>query len=148
MMKITVKQIFPGILIIISLFFIYEGIVNIGFWDGDNGPKGGFYPTIIAVVLLIGSIVSLMQSLKEDKAEFFRDDFKVIFAGAAIIAGAMLIGLLPSIAIYLIIWMKVIEKMSWKSTLIFAGATTIIVYLVFGVWLAIQFPMGLLENFL
>ncbi|ONI46466.1 hypothetical protein AN640_00745 [Candidatus Epulonipiscium fishelsonii] len=147
-MKITIKQIFPSILILISLFFIYEGIVKIGFWDGDNGPMGGFYPTIIAIILLIGSVISLMQSLKESEVKFFRDDFKVIFAGAAIIACSMLIGLIPSIAIYLVIWMRIIEKISWKSTLIFAGITTVIVYLVFGVWLAIQFPMGLFENFL
>lgn len=144
-MKEKIKYIFPSALLMIALLFIYEGIVNIGFWEEDKGPLGGFYPVIIATVLIVVTGVCLLQTAKEKIIQVDSEELKLIVSVIGIIIGAYVIGLLLSIEIYLILWMRRVEKLNWKKSLIFSISTIGIVYLIFGIWLEVQFPMGLLN---
>lgn len=149
MKKIGSKQIVPLVLAVFAVVFAVTGFTQLGFWHSVDGPGPGFFPTIMAVVMLLACIASFVQSLKDEgSAKYERNELMVIAGGAGIIAGSAIIGLLPSCYLFVVLWLKVFEKSSWKATLVVLAVCIAISVGVFRIWLGVHFPMGLLENFL
>lgn len=149
MKKFGSKQIIPIVLIIISLVFGFVGLSQLGFWDPMDGPKPGFFPTIMAVLLFLTSILAFFQSFKEENTTKYKtEELLVIAAGAAILLATQIIGLLPSCFLFVILWLKLFEKASWKATIMVLAVVAFISIGVFGIWLGIQFPMGVFEYLL
>lgn len=149
MKKFGSKQILPLALAAFAVLFAVVGFTQLGFWHSVDGPQPGFFPAIMAIVMFLASIASFFQSLKSDKgANYEKDELLVIAGGAGIIVGSMIIGLLPSCYLFVVLWLRVYEKSSWKATLIVLAVCMAISIGVFRIWLGVHFPMGLLENFL
>ncbi|RGZ01207.1 tripartite tricarboxylate transporter TctB family protein [Clostridium sp. AM58-1XD] len=143
------KQVVPVLSAIVGVVFAYVGFTQLGFWHGTDGPMPGFFPSIMSIVMVLASILAFVQSFKEEgKPTYYKEELLVIAGGAAIYAGTFIIGLLPMCYIYVILWLKLFEKESWKNTLIVLAVILAITIGVFYFWLGIQFPMGLLENYL
>ena len=51
-------------------------------------------------------------------------------------------------AIFVVLWLKLLEKAPWKDTLIILAIVMAIVIGVFVVWLKVQFPEGLIFEML
>ena len=146
MKKITTKQIIPLLMAALGIVFAAVGFGQLGFWDSVDGPKPGFFPSIMAIVMVLASILAFVQSLKEEgKPEYKKEELLVIGAGAGIFAATFVIGLLPTIFIFVILWLKIFEKESWKNIIIVLLVVAFIAIGVFNMWLGIQFPMGLFE---
>lgn len=149
MTSVKTKQIIPLLFVILGLVFAILGFTQFGFWHPVGGPQPGFFPSIMAIVMILAGSIAFYQSLKENKnAEYKRDEFLVISAGIGIFISTFIIGLVPTIILYITLWLKLLEKSSWKTTLIILGIAIFITVGVFGMWLGIQFPMGLLESIL
>ena len=63
-------------------------------------------------------------------------------------AAPIFIGMLPTMAIFVVLWLKLLEKAPWKDTLIILAIVMAIVIGVFVVWLKVQFPEGLIFEML
>ncbi len=147
MRKFGTRQIVPILSAIVGVVFAVVGFTQLGFWDGE--PKPGFFPSIMAIVMVFASLLAFIQSLKEEgETKYHMEELLVIAGGIAIYVGTFIIGLLPICYIYVVLWLKLYEKESWKNTLIVLAVILAITIGVFYYWLGIQFPMGLLENFL
>lgn len=146
MKKISGKQVIPLCMAAVAVLSGLVGVLQLGFWDAQAGPKPGFFPSIMAVVMFLTSILAFIQSFKETQgAEYNKHEFLVIAAGAGIILFTFIIGLVATCFIFVILWLKVFEKAPWKDTLIVLAVIAVIIIGVFGLWLGIQFPMGLFE---
>ncbi len=145
MKGINIKTIFPLATALVAAMFIYNGFAVFGFWDDTKGPLGGFFPAIMGIVLLIVSIVAFVFSFKEEKPHFPKEDLLTIAGPLAVIGSTFIIGFFPSIFLYLFFWLRLVEKTSVKSALKFTLSVGIVAYLVFSVWLKVNFPMGLFE---
>lgn len=145
-MKKVIKYVFPIVLIIISVTFMILGVSTFGFWDSSKGPLGGFYPTLISGLLLCVSTASLLQAKKEKEPIFPKQDWLVVLAVLAIFLCTHMIGMLPSILVFLFFWLFKIEKYTWKKAVVFACCVALVIYLVFGLWLGIVFPKGFIVN--
>lgn len=146
MNKIGTKQIIPSITALMGIVFLVVGVTQLGFWDSTEGPMPGFFPTIVAIVMVLTSILAFIQSLKEkDKPEYKKNEILVILAGICIFAVTFVIGLLPTCIVFVITWLKFFEKESWKNIIIVTLVVAAIAIGVFGMWLGIQFPMGIFE---
>ena len=55
-----------------------------------------------------------------------------------------IIGMLPSMTIFLLVWMKGVEKAPWSHTLIVTVGTMAVLIGVFAIWLQVRFPMGII----
>lgn len=142
-MRKLAKYIFPICLIVVGIVFATLGIFEFGFWDDSKGPLGGFYPTLVSILLIAMSIVCLVFARDDKIPKFPVQNLLVILAVLAVFVCTFLIGMFPSIFLCLIIWLRTIEKYSWKFSIIFALVTVLVFYGVFGMWLAISFPSGL-----
>ncbi|MCR5370647.1 MAG: tripartite tricarboxylate transporter TctB family protein [Clostridium sp.] len=127
--------------IIIALVWLGIGLLQYHVWD--KGPTKGFFPVIIAAVLLLVSVVLAVRK-ESQMPVFHRDCFVLIAAMSAIYLGTYIIGALPSLLIYMILWIRFYEKYSWGTTLKVTVVMGIIVYGVFVVWLGIVFPRGMI----
>lgn len=150
MKRFGTKQIVPLCIAVLCGVFIYTGLTKYGFWDAKKAePTAAFVPTIICVILLALCLASVVMSLgKDGKAQYHKDELMIILAAVAVIASIFVIGMLPSLALFVVLWLKLVEKSSWKSTLLVLVIVMAIVVGVFVLWLKVQFPWGLLERFM
>lgn len=118
--------------------------------SGTKEPKAGFFPSIIAVVMVISSVAAFFQTLKEeDKPQYNKNELLVIAGGVGVIAGSFIIGMIPMIFLYVLFWLLVIEKGTPILHIIIIEAIVAVIVLgVFAGWLQVQFPWGLFENFM
>ncbi len=144
--KFNSRALIPIATAIIAAIFIGVGLKDFGFWDDQ--PTAAFFPIIIAVVLLATSILCLVQVLrgKEPAPVYNKNELMVILGGGGIIIGCYVIGLILSCLLYLFLWLKVIEKASWKAIIIIEVFMAALILGVFVFWMQVQFPMGLLAN--
>ena len=148
MKKIGSKQLIPLATALIGVVFAVIGFTQLGFWDKE--PKPGFFPSIIAIVLVIASIAAFFKTLKEEEQpNYNKNELMVIGGGLSLIAGTFLVGLIPMVFLYVLFWLKVIEKGTpWKDIIIIELIVAVIVLGVFAGWLQVQFPWGMLEMLL
>ena len=146
---LNLRVIIPLATIIVYLVFIIVGLKDYGFWNAQ--PTPGFFPIIIAVVLLASSIACFFQVARDkDSADvkYNRNELMVMLGAAGIILCTFLIGLVPSCLIYILLWLKLVEHAPWKVVITIEIIMAAIILGVFTAWLQIRFPMGLLGSLL
>ena len=143
--RFNLRTVIPLATIVISLVYILVGLKDYGFWKGQ--PTPGFFPIIIAVVLLASSIACFLQIARDKDSEtvqYNRNELMVMLGAAGIILCTFIIGLVPCCLIYIFLWLKFVEHASWKVIVIIELIMAAIILGVFTFWLQIRFPMGLL----
>lgn len=109
-----------------------------------NKPGPGLWPFILSVLLLGCSIILFIKDVRPEKYEKFVDQSKLvvysIFSIAIFIFIFKTLGLVAAVIPLLIFQLHVIGNETWKSTSLVTAAMTILVYLLFSVWLKIPFP--------
>ena len=143
--KLNLRTVIPLATIVFSLVFIIVGLKDYGFWKGQ--PTPGFFPIIIAVVLLVSSIACFLQIARDKDSgtvRYNRNELMVMLGAAGIILCTFVIGLVPSCLIYIFLWLKFVERASWKVILVIELIMAAIILGVFTFWLQIRFPMGML----
>lgn len=146
---LNLRVIIPLATIIVSLVFIIVGLKDYGFWNAQ--PTPGFFPIIIAVVLLASSIACFFQVARDKDStdvKYNRNELMVMLGAAGIILCTFLIGLVPSCLIYILLWLKLVEHAPWKVVITIEIIMAAIILGVFTAWLQIRFPMGLLGSLL
>ena len=130
---------------LIGVVFAVIGFTQLGFWDKE--PQPGFFPSIIAIVLVIASIAAFFQTLREEgQPNYNKNELLVILGGLSLIAGTLLVGLIPMVLFYVLFWLKVIAKGTpWKDIIIIELIVAVIVLGVFAGWLQVQFPWGMFD---
>ena len=141
--KIPTKVIVPVVTCAIGILFASIAFGQYGFWDSvAMKPTKGFFPGIISIGLIALSVLAFINGLKSPTAEFRLINWYVPLAVLLIIAATYVIGMIPSLLIFVLLWLKVYEKQSWTTTII---ALLIVLFIVIGcfrIWLDIQFPIG------
>ena len=138
------NQIMPIIFAAVAALFVWMGLKKYGFWHPAKGPLPGFYPTIIGAGLFVMSVLGFIFSFKDKKPIFPRENWWAVIGGLSIIVGTFIIGLIPSVGIYVIVWLRWFEGCSWKVTLITFAVIMAIVIGCFVLWLQVPFPRGVL----
>ena len=141
--KIPTKVIVPVVTCAIGILFASIAFGQYGFWDSvAMKPTKGFFPGIISIGLIALSVLAFINGLKNPTAEFRLINWYVPLAVLLIIAATYVIGMIPSLLIFVLLWLKVYEKQSWSTTIIALLIVSFIVIGCFRIWLDIQFPIG------
>ena len=128
-----------------STLFAVIGM-QLGFIDAVDGPGPGFFPVIMATVMFVMCIVCLLRSFGEkQEVRYTKDELLVVGGGAALVVLAFIIGLIPACIVFILWWMKVLQKESWKNTVIVLTICMGIAFGVFQEWLGVEFPLGVFD---
>ena len=145
--KLPTQQILPIIGFIVGLVFFMIGMGDFGFWNHNtHTPTEGFFPIIIAVGLMIFSVMAFLQSLKKKGEEYKALNWYVPLGFVGLIVGVFVIGTVPAVIVFEILWCRFYEKLSWKVTIIATIFCLIMVVPIFTWWLTVDFPIGIIGN--
>ena len=142
--KFNSKSVFALACIAIAVVWMYLGITKYGLWDPKEGPLSGFFPTIIGGVLLISSALYFIRSFSMEGAKYEKGAIQLAIGMLVIFGVSYLIGFLPTLLLFYIFWLRMMEKMSVRTIIIATVVMTAIVYGTFSMWLKVPFPEGLL----
>lgn len=145
--KLTTRILVPIIMFLFGAVFTYLGVTQYGFWDHE--PKPGFFPVIFGTVLMVASVLTFFQVVKEtEPVTYHIGEVQVMLGALLLIVGSLVIGMIPMIFVYLFVWLKIIEKTPFGTCLIIMAIVGAIVIGIFVIWLQVQFPWGLLQSFI
>lgn len=134
-----------------GLYITYEGfLLKLG---TARAPKPGFMIFWMGVVIVVLSALFFVETFtiprREHKAlwrdaRWFRG-LKLMVALFLYVAVFQVLGFILSTFLLLVFLFKGLEPQSWRTALLLSAVTVAICYLVFGVFLELQFPPGLLR---
>ena len=142
------RKIVPVASGLLGAVFAIQSIRKYTFWNASKGPGPGFLPLIVGLLLIAFSVVAFLQEKDKDSAPQEKDTYLFIVGILATVAAVYVVGFLPALFIFCILWMKVKEKLSWKTTIIVCIILAAIVYVLFIFWLKVPFRFGILESVL
>lgn len=140
---------------IFSLFLVLLGIVVIytclgyGIWDRIR-PAKGFMPFLASSIMTVCSLIWFIQSVtdkdetKEHVVHFSGSEFKWMAVVLLMILGVYFLmrylGMIFSLSVFLLVWLRFISKLSWKKTVLYTVVFSVIFYCVFVLGLKVPFP--------
>ena len=145
-----------------ALFFILGAIVivdsvRLGFgWQEVHGPRPGYFPFYIGLIICIASIVNIVLALRvpaaQNKAFVERGQLKMVLTvliPTAIYATLVTwIGIYVASVLFIGFFMRWLGKYPWWKVALVSVTTVVVFYFIFEVWFKVPLPKGPLETLL
>lgn len=145
-----------------ALFFavgalVIKDSVRLGFdWQEVHGPRPGYFPFYVGLIICIASLVNFVQALglRGDRNTSFvevgqlRLVLAVLVPTAVFAIGVTWIGIYVSSVVFIAYFMRWLGKYVWWKVATVSVCTTVVFYVVFEKWFKVPLPKGPLENLL
>jgi putative tricarboxylic transport membrane protein len=128
--------------------------LRLGIGWGTDGPKSGFFPFWLALILVATSAVVLVQAVRSRSTVPFVTRkqlgpvLKVLWPATATVALMHFVGLYVASALYLAYYMRAVGRHAWFLVLTLAVLIPLVTFLVFETWFLVPMPKGPLEAWL
>ena len=138
-------------LLALAVAFSAGALRQYAYW-GANGPGPAFLPFWLGLVMAVLATMLLVGALRTKdpgaswlpSGEGVRRLAFVLGATIAYVAMLNLLGMVVATVLFLIVLMRVLDRCGWPLTLAVALATAGSIYFVFGRWLKVPLPTGVL----
>ena len=146
-----------GVAIATALFgvVVMIGSMQVGINWGVEGPKAGFFPFYVGLVIIIASGINLIRAFSEIGSDFVFASWTQLRAVLSVLAPtAVYVAAMPYLGIYftsmLLIggFMKWLGRYSWLATLAIAIGMPVVTYFTFEKWFLVPLPKGPIEDWL
>ncbi len=142
-----------------SVLIFFGGIVlidavRLGIGWGTDGPKSGFFPFWLALIMVAScATIALQEIRKADRRPFVVPEklvlvLKVLWPAALAVGLMQWIGLYVSSALYLGFYMRWVGRHSWAVVILLSLGITIMIFFTFEKWFLVPMPKGPLETWL
>jgi putative tricarboxylic transport membrane protein len=141
------------VLMLLGGVVIFDAL-RLGTGWGTDGPKSGFFPFWLAVILVATCALILVQSLRERSAGPFVTRaqlvpvLKVLGPATAAVVLMQFVGLYVAAALYLAFYMRLVGRHAWFVVATIAILVPVVTFLVFETWFLVPMPKGPLEAWL
>lgn len=137
------KKIVPILSILTGVYWVIYGF-KYGFWV-RKGPGGGFLPVIAGILAVAFALLVLrVQSKDKSQVSFDWKAFLPALGIGCMLLISQLLGLVLSIAIYVFLWLRYMEKYKISKSLIIGVCCSAMIYGIFVLWLSVPLPKGIL----
>ena len=140
--------------IVLGLITI-AGSVKVGIGWGPEGPKSGFFPFYIGLLIVGASLITCIELwLDKSKDHLFAEWGQLRQVMSVVIPTTFYTLVIPYLGIYLSSFiliagfMKWLGKYPWRTTIAVAIGTPAAIFVMFEKWFLIPLPKGPLENLL
>ena len=146
-----------GVALLIAVFalVVIGGSVQAGIGWGAEGPKAGFSPFYVGLVILGSSIVNLGAAISErPDGELFAEWGQLGQVTAMLVPTAVYVALVPWIGIYvasallIAVFMRWLGRYGWGMVAAVAVGVPFATFLVFEKWFLVPLPKGPIEALL
>ena len=145
-----------GVTIATALFglIIILGSMQVGIGWGAEGPKSGFFPFYLGVIIMAASAVNLLEAARKSGEKNFADWSQLRQVLAITIPTAVYVTVIPWVGIYVSSLVLIALFMVWLGNYrvwyAFTLSAVIIVatYLTFEKWFLVPLPKGWFEDLL
>lgn len=142
-----------SVLILLGGVVLFDA-VRLGFGWGPDGPRSGFFPFWLALIMVVICGVILVQAALGGRIKGFvsREQFgpvlKVLWPATVAVALMYFVGLYVASALYMGFYMRWVGRHSWVMVVAIALGLSIGSFLIFEKWFLVPMPKGPLERWL
>jgi putative tricarboxylic transport membrane protein len=128
--------------------------VRLGIGWGTDGPRSGFFPFWLAVIMVAVCGAILVQAARRESARPFvhraqlAPVLTVLWPAAALVVLMQFVGLYVASALYVGIYMRLVGRHGWSAVLLCAVGIPVVAFVVFETWFLVPMPKGPLEAWL
>ena len=146
-----------GVALVIGLFGLIAmyGSWRVGISWGAEGPRAGFFPFYIGMLVVIASAVNIASVLRAEGEDRPFAEWSQLKQVAAVVAPtSVYVLLIPHIGMYvasafmIAVFMKWFGKYGWHYVIPIAIGVPIALYFTFEKWFLVPLPKGPLEQML
>ena len=131
------------------------GSLQVGIGWGAEGPKAGFFPFYIGVLILISSAVNFIRIVTETSDRgLFAQWGQLAKVMSVLVPTAIYVALIPWIGIYvasillIAFFMKWLGRYDWPLVAAVSLGVPLAVFLIFERWFLLPLPKGPIEEYL
>jgi putative tricarboxylic transport membrane protein len=153
-----------GFLIAVAGVVLYDALrLGIG-WSTD-GPKSGFFPFWLALVLLVCAGAVFMRAWRRHTGRAFVSRGQLVPVAKVLVPIVIFIlltsgikladrtvlpalGLYVAAALYLAVYMRWVGRHRWVTVVVLAVAIPVVTFMIFEKWFVVPMPKGPLEDWL
>jgi hypothetical protein len=140
---------------IVFALIVIGGSLRVGIGWAFDGPRAGFFPFYLGLLILIAGTFNLFQSIVSPaRAKLFAEWSQLGQVLSVVVPAAIYVVLVPWIGIYaasmllIAVFMKRIGRYGWKLALPIAVGVPLITFIVFERWFLVPLPKGPIEEML
>jgi len=128
--------------------------VRLGYDWGSDGPKSGFFPFWLAVILIVACGIIILQTFWRSSRDVFvtREQLgpvlKVLWPATAMVVLTHFVGLYVASALYIGFYMRWLGRHSWLAVVVLSIGIPVATFLTFEQWFLVPMPKGPLEAWL
>ncbi len=145
-----------GVAIGMAVFagIVIGGALQVGIGWGAEGPKAGFFPFYVGLIILGMSLFNLGRAIVEPSAGLFADWAQLRQVFAVILPTAVYVALVPWLGLYvasfllIAVFMRWLGHYGWGHTLGLAAAIPVAAFVMFEKWFLVPWPKGPIEELL
>jgi hypothetical protein len=145
----------------VALAFI--AIAAVAMWDsvrlgihwGADGPRSGYFPFYIGLIMMAAAAIVLVQSIFAHgprkvviEIKALRSVGALLVPTIAYVAAIGLIGIYVSSMLYLAYFMRVLGKYRWGPVMLISLAIPLALFVLFEIWFLVALPKGPIEDWL
>ncbi len=136
-----------------GLLVLWDAL-RLGIGWGTDGPKSGFFPFWLAVIMIGSCVGILVQAWQRvDRRPFVRREavapvLKVLAPAVTFVLLMQFVGLYVASALYMAVYMRWIGRYPWPLIALVSVAFPVVTFLVFERWFLVPMPKGPVETWL
>lgn len=142
-----------------SVLMLFGGVVlfdavRLGFGWGPDGPRSGFFPFWLALIMVLCCTVILFQAVRSGAGKSFvsreqlRPVLTVLWPAVAAVVLMQYVGLYVASALYMGFYMRWVGRHSWAAVFALAICVPVGTFIIFEKWFLVPMPKGPLEQWL
>ncbi|MES2710409.1 MAG: tripartite tricarboxylate transporter TctB family protein [Pseudomonadota bacterium] len=120
-------------------------------WSSD-GPRSGYFPLILGIILILASIGNLVSALAMRDAAPFATWAQLRLVGSVLLPTTLYVAVIPLAGIYLpsalliAFFMARFGGFRWSVSLASGALAAVVTFVIFEIWFLVALPKGPLED--
>jgi putative tricarboxylic transport membrane protein len=149
----TADIVTAAVLMLLGGVVLYDA-VRLGIGWGTDGPRSGFFPFWLALLMVATSALVLAQAAWRSSPRPFatraqaRPVLKVLWPAVAMVLLMQVTGLYVAAAVYVGFYMRWIGHHRWVTVVGIAVSVPVVTFVIFETWFLVPMPKGPLEAWL
>jgi putative tricarboxylic transport membrane protein len=153
----THRSVEIGVAVAIAAFalVIIIGSLQVGIGWGAEGPKAGFFPFYVGLLILVSSIVNFVRILPDTSdRQLFADWGQLRKVMTVLVPTTIYVALIPWLGIYvpsillIAAFMRWLGRYDWSLVAMISLGVPLVTFLIFERWFLLPLPKGPIEEYL